>query len=194
MGVTPAGGTRTVTDFFSSGGGDLTINTFNTANDYWAGLIPLNGLEMAVLGGNVSPRTFSLNDLIGPTTVTWSSNPVETLFNYAPGGNEQKSGNIGFGSPGTCIALRSSVGGSFSYGWMEVAWDSAGGWGGEFYIVSSAYENVPNMPIGAGSFTSLAFSPSAAVPGPLPLLGAAAAFAHGRRLRARLRNSSSPQA
>jgi len=34
----------------------------------------------------------------------------------------------------------------------------------------------------------------AAVPGPLPLFGAAAAFAHSRRLRARLRASSSPQA
>ncbi len=32
------------------------------------------------------------------------------------------------------------------------------------------------------------------VPGPLPLFGAAAAFAHSRRLRARLRAGSSPQA
>lgn len=32
------------------------------------------------------------------------------------------------------------------------------------------------------------------VPGPLPLFGAAAAFAHSRRLRARLRASASPQA
>lgn len=34
----------------------------------------------------------------------------------------------------------------------------------------------------------------AAVPGPLPLLGAAAAFAHSRRLRARLRAGTVPQA
>lgn len=34
----------------------------------------------------------------------------------------------------------------------------------------------------------------AAVPGPLPLFGAAAAFAHSRRLRARLRTGSAPQA
>lgn len=32
------------------------------------------------------------------------------------------------------------------------------------------------------------------VPGPLPLLGAAAAYAHSRRLRARLRTGSAPQA
>ncbi|QPN62238.1 hypothetical protein [Synechococcus sp. CBW1004] len=43
--------------------------------------------------------------------------------------------------------------------------------------------------------STLSFSPAAAsVPGPLPLLGAAAAFAHSRRLRARLRDGSRPQA
>jgi len=43
--------------------------------------------------------------------------------------------------------------------------------------------------------STLSFSPAAAsVPGPLPLLGAAAAFAHSRRLRARLRDGSHPQA
>ena len=43
--------------------------------------------------------------------------------------------------------------------------------------------------------STLSFSPAAAsVPGPLPLLGAAAAFAHSRRLRARLRDASRPQA
>ncbi len=43
--------------------------------------------------------------------------------------------------------------------------------------------------------STLSFSPGAAsVPGPLPLLGAAAAFAHSRRLRARLRDGSHPQA
>lgn len=43
--------------------------------------------------------------------------------------------------------------------------------------------------------STLSFSPAAAsVPGPLPLLGAAAAFAYSRRLRARLRDGSHPQA
>jgi hypothetical protein len=43
--------------------------------------------------------------------------------------------------------------------------------------------------------STLSFSPAAAsVPGPLPLLGAAAAFAHSRRMRARLRDGSHPQA
>lgn len=43
--------------------------------------------------------------------------------------------------------------------------------------------------------STLSLSPAAAsVPGPLPLLGAAAAFAHSRRLRGRLRDGSRPQA
>ena len=42
--------------------------------------------------------------------------------------------------------------------------------------------------------STLTFFPATAdVPGPLPLFGAAAAFAHSRRLRARLRAGSSPQ-
>jgi hypothetical protein len=170
-------GTKTVNNFFPSGGtGDLVLYRIPFSTN-WAGFGPTGGLKMAVTGGNVSAKAYSLNELIGPTGVTWSDTLAETLLNYAPGGTEQKRGNFS-----DYIGFQSTVGADTYYAWMKVDWNNTAGLGGVYEILSAAYETTPNLPIPAGSFTS--------VPGPLPLLGVAAAYAQSRRLRARLRTGS----
>jgi len=88
-------GTKTVNNFFPSGGtGDLDLFR-RTFRPTWAGFGPKNGLKMAVTGGDVSAKVYSLNELIGPTGVIWSDTLSETLLNYYPSGTEIKRGNFG---------------------------------------------------------------------------------------------------
>ncbi|MBM5816667.1 MAG: hypothetical protein FJ083_08790 [Cyanobacteria bacterium K_Offshore_surface_m2_239] len=81
------------------------------------------------------------------------------------------------------LGFQSTVGPDTYYGWLAIDWNNTAGIGGVYQLLSAAYESSPNTPVPAGSFTS--------VPGPLPLFGVAAAYAHSRRLRARLRAGSS---
>ncbi len=155
---------------------------YNPFSSIWNGLIPSNGLKLAVTGGNVSAKTYSLNELISSTGVTWSNTTSETLFNYYPSGTEIKHSSI---DAGYYLGLQSQVGADFYYGWLEVTWNPTEGWGGAARLLSAAYESTPNTPIMAGSFTS--------VPGPLPILGAAAAYAQSRRMRSRIRAASAIQ-
>ncbi len=126
---------------------------------------------------------YSLDELIGPAGVTWSDSLNETLFNYYPAPDfvEIKHGDfIDY------IGFQSTVGTDTFYAWMKVNWNSSNGYGGVYEILAAAYETSPNTPIKAGSYTSIPTS----VPGPLPLLGVAAAYAQCRRLRSRLRTGS----
>ena len=171
------GGIKTVNDFFPSGGpGDLDV-IYQPFDTNWSGFGPKNGLKMAVTGGDVSAKVYSLNELIGPTGVIWSDTLSETLLNYAPGGTETKRDSFV-----DYIGFQSTVGTDTYYSWMKVEWNNTSGYGGVYRILEAAYETTPNTPIQAGSLTS--------VPGPLPLLGAAAAYAQSRRLRARIRAGS----
>jgi hypothetical protein len=104
----------------------------------------------------------------------WES---QQALNYYPSGTEIKRGNFS-----DYIGFQSTVGADTYYAWMNVEWNNTAGTGGVYRILGAAYETTPNLPIPAGSFTS--------VPGPLPLLGVAAAYAQSRRLRARLRTGS----
>ena len=180
-------GTNNVIDFFPGGGrGDLQV-IYSPYNTYWNGLIPSNGLKLAVTGGDVSAKTYSMNELISLTGVTWSDTTSETLFNYYPSGTEIKHSNI---DAGYYLGLQSQVGADFYYGWLEVTWDQSDGFGGVARLLSAAYESTPNLPIKAGSFTS---GPGTSVPGPLPILGAAAAYTQSRRMRSRIHAASAIQ-
>ncbi len=176
---TLGGGPKVVNDWFPGGAnGDLAVR-YLPGNELWNGLNTGGGLKIAITGGNVSSKAYALNELISSTGVTWSDNWSETLFNYAPGGTQQKRASIG---PGNYLGLQSQVGADYYYGWIELTWNPDEGTSGVARLLSAAYETTPNLPIAAGSFTS--------VPGPLPIIGVAAAYAHSRRLRARLRTGS----
>lgn len=178
----PSVNTKNAFDLFPAGGpGDLLLK-YQPFSTNWSGFIPSNGLKLAVTGGSVSSRAYTLNQLI-ESSATWSNTISETLFNYRPGPIQIKRGNLDSGS---YLGFQSTVGSDSYYGWMEVTWNGTEGWGGVYRILSAAYESTPNLPIPAGSFTS--------VPGPLPIFGVAAAFAHSRRLRARLRTGSATKA
>jgi len=185
-GITP-NGTKNVIDFFPGyGPGDLQLN-YKPFTTIWNGLIPSNGLKLAVTGGDVSAKTYPLNELISSTGFTWSDTTSETLFNYCPSGTEIKHSGIG---GGYYLGLQSQVGADFYYGWLEVTWNPSEGFGGAARLLSAAYESTPNLPIKAGSFTSV---PGTSVPGPLPILGAAAAYTQSRRMRSRIRAASAIQ-
>jgi len=181
---TVGGGPKIVNDWFPGGAnGDLAVRYLSTT-ELRNGLNTGGGLKIAITGGNVSSKAYALNDLISSTGVIWSDNWNETLFHYAPAvGTQQKRASIG---PGNYLGLQSQVGADYYYGWVELTWNPNEGYSGVAQLLSAAYETTPNLPIPAGSFTS--------VPGPLPIFGVAAAYAHSRRLRARLRAGSASKA
>ena len=105
------------------------------------GLFGANGLEFGSGGSNASPQAFLPGASIGGSTSTvWSAYFNVSSFKF----NSTESAAFG---PSTYMAMRSTVGTDFYYGWIEVTWDPNTD---QFRLISAAYEDTPNTAILAG--------------------------------------------
>jgi hypothetical protein len=174
-----AGAYRIVDNFpFTAAGGLLLTGGFYGA--FW-GIGPAPGgpgplLAVATGGSLASPFNFSLNDTIGPTTVTtWDDNNYwsNTLFKSAAEGTFVSPD---FGS-GSYMGFRTA---QSNYGWLEVTWTAASN---QFEILSGAYEDQAGVAILAGQGAGPAAVPEPGTWAAAALLAGGAAFARWRKRR-----------
>ena len=128
---------RNAYDFFLPGNRLTALNNFYFN---W-GISGSYGLELGTLGAKASPQAFSQGDNIGSSTSTaWRTGFYNSSFRV--GVTESPA----FGA-NTYMAMRSTVGTDFYYGWIEVTWDPNTD---QFRLISAAYEDTPNTAILAG--------------------------------------------
>ena len=126
-------------EFFLPGNADALFVS-NGASGFY-GLFGANGLEFGSGGSDASPRAFMPGDIIGGSTRTvWT--PYANVSSFKAFSEESAA----FG-PSTYMAMRSTVGTDFYYGWIEVTWDPNTD---QFQLISAAYEDTPNTAILAG--------------------------------------------
>jgi hypothetical protein len=109
--------------------------------DGFYGLVGVNGLQFGTGGSAHSPQSFMSGASIGGSTSTvWSGS-----FSYQS--FKTPSGESAAFGPSTYMAMRSTTGTDFYYGWIEVTWDPNTD---QFQLISAAYEDTPNTAILAG--------------------------------------------
>ena len=130
---------RRVDNWFLPGSG----NRLHVQNSvvFVTGLRSSYGLEFGTLGLKASPQAFSQGDIIGSSTSTsWRTGSYNSSFKVTT------TESPAFGA-NTYMAMRSTVGTDFYYGWIEVTWDPNTD---QFRLISAAYEDTPNTAILAG--------------------------------------------
>jgi hypothetical protein len=126
-------------EFFLPGNADALFVSNGALSFY--GLFGANGLEFGSGGSTASPQAFMPGDIIGGSTLTvWT--PYANVSSFKAFSEESAA----FG-PSTYMAMRSTVGTDFYYGWIEVTWDPNTD---QFQLISAAYEDTPNTAILAG--------------------------------------------
>ena len=151
-------------------------------DDFRIGLYGRSGLNFAFNGGFASPRNFAFGSSIGASAAFTGGHFFDTSFSiyyfdfYYNISYDVSSPNFG---PGSYMGFRTAQG---NYGWLEVTWDSASGdWGGDFQILSGAYEDQPGVAIAAGAEVSPIPEPGTWVA--LAVFAGGAAFTRWRQRR-----------
>ena len=170
-GVSP-GTPLQITDWLGTGSGIFGIaNQTNAKGIYGTGILGAPYLEFAVIGGDATPKNFSLGDPLNSFT-TWSTAIYYAGFKYA------SSSSLNFtSSPQSYMGFRFGTTGSYNYGWLQVTWDQT-----DFWILDGAYESTVNGLITAGA-TASAVPESTASGGLMGLLLGGAALRQWRKSR-----------
>jgi hypothetical protein len=169
-----AASSKTAFNFFLPGDGNYLF-VFNNHYGY-SGLVGNSGLQFGTGGSNVSPQAFMPGASIGGSTSTvWSGS-----FTY-PNFKNPNGESAAFG-PSTYMAMRSTTGTDFYYGWIEVTWDPNTD---QFQLISAAYEDTPNTAIKAGD--------TGAAPVPEPASSAVVALLMGGAALRKWRKSKNKQ-
>jgi hypothetical protein len=164
-------GFNIVNEFFLPGNANALFVSNGTLSVY--GLFGANGLEFGSGGSNVSPQAFMPGAIIGGSTSTvWTLYPTVSSFKS----DSEESAAFG---PSTYMAMRSTTGTDFYYGWIEVTWDPNTD---QFQLISAAYEDTPNTAIKAGD-TGAAPVPEPASSAVVALLMGGAALRNWRKSR-----------